>query len=137
MVGYRIETREVKNVILYLNKDKTVNSVKYAGNFLYQNGKCIASLTDYIITTTEASKIQYNCQEAIKKILKSPSSAKFPPLSEWSMVKKAGDITVGSYVDADNSLGANLRKNFQFIIKADGTISSLIFDSQEYITQKK
>ena len=48
------------------------------------------------------------------------------------MEKDKGVITVQSYVDAQNSFGANIRSQFQFIIENDNT-KSLIFDGKEYI----
>lgn len=83
---------------------------------------------------SEKSDLQYKCQETIKTILKSPSTAKFPNILEWSIGKTRKGIVVQSYVDSQNSFGAELRNEFQFIIK-DGTITSLIFDGQEVMNK--
>ena len=43
-------------------------------------------------------------------------------------------FTVQSYVDAQNSFGAETRSNFQFVIDMDSdTIQSFIFDGEELI----
>lgn len=87
-----------------------------------------------MIPNSEKSDIHYKCQETIKTILKSPSTAKFPNILEWSMTKTRKGIVVQSYVDSQNSFGAELRNEFQFIIKG-GTITSLIFDGQELMKE--
>lgn len=52
-------------------------------------------------------------QDAVKDQLKSPSSAEFPPFDqEFVFKRKPNEFKVTSYVDADNSFGANLRNNF-------------------------
>lgn len=132
--GYRVSTEDVNNIILYLHPDKSVNIIRYASNDMYAEGKLISTISDYIVTWDEASDLQISCQKAIKEILKSPSTAKFPSLSKWYMWKEDGLTYVQGYVDAQNSFGAELRSDFQFII--DGrTVRSLIFDGEEYIAQ--
>lgn len=37
--GYRVESSELTNVILYLNEQKQVNSIRYAGKYLYSINK--------------------------------------------------------------------------------------------------
>lgn len=134
--GYRISTGDVNNVILYLNPDMTVNIIRYADNNLYEDGEVLSSINDYIITWDEASDLQISCQNAIKAILKSPSTAKFPNITKWGFSKQDGKITVQGYVDSQNSFGAELRSEFQFILSADDkTVKSLIFDGEEMISK--
>lgn len=130
LTGYRINTSDIKNVILYLNTDKTVSSIKYATKYLYQNGAVVSNLSKHSISINEASQIQIGSENTIKKILKSPSTAKFPKLTEWYIVKDDGVITVQSYVDSQNSFGAMLRSKFEIIIENDA-IKSIIFDGKK------
>ena len=74
------------------------------------------------------------CQEKVKEILKSPSTAKFPVYTEWGFKQEKNIFTVQGYVDAQNSFGAETRSNFQFVIDMDSdTIQSFIFDGEELI----
>lgn len=130
LVGYRIATADVKNVILYLNKDYAVDKVKYADHVLHDGSEMLSSLTDYTITRKERDTLQWQCMELVKDILKSPSSAKFPAITEWKMGKSEGIVTIQAYVDADNAFGANLRSDFQVVLEGD-TVTSFIFDGQE------
>lgn len=132
--GYRLSANGINNIILYLKSDKTVNKVRYADNELYSNGTIHSTLKDYTFTLDEKSNLKTSCQEAIKSILKSPSTAKFPNITEWKFAKQNGQIIIQSYVDSQNSFGAELRSQFQFILDAnDYTIKSLIFDGKEMI----
>lgn len=132
--GYRLSTENAKNIILYLNSKKKVNSIKYGIHDLYKDDNVISSLKDYTITLREASDLQFMCQEKIKEILKSPSTAKFPNILEWPMSKDKNIVIVQSYVDSQNGFGAEVRSKFQFTIDTEAnTINSLIFDGEELV----
>ncbi|PWL41410.1 MAG: hypothetical protein DBY45_10375 [Clostridiales bacterium] len=45
--GYRIRTSDGYNVILYTTYNQIVDSIKYAGNYLYNNGKTLAKLSSF------------------------------------------------------------------------------------------
>lgn len=132
--GYRLTTVNIDNVILYLSSDKSVNQVRYADYDLYADGSNIATLQDYTVSKDELDKYQYLCQEKVKEVLKSPSTAKFPNYTEWGFRQEKNIFTVQGYVDAQNSFGAETRSNFQFLIDMDSdTIQSFIFDGEELI----
>lgn len=132
--GYRISVRGINNIILYLDADNEVYRVRYADRDLYIDNMVVAVLSDYVLTMDEVSKWQIMCQNKIKELLKSPSSAKFPSYTEWGFYKEKNILTIQGYVDANNSFGANIRSQFQFIIDTDtNTIQSLIFDGEEWI----
>lgn len=132
--GYRISTNVADNIILYLKKDNSIHSIVYAGNKLYKKNKVTASLHDYVVTSDEASKWQILCRKKVEKILKSPSTAKFPSITEWGFGKKKNKIIVQGYVDAQNGFGAEIRSKFQFKIDTKTeTITSFIFDGEELI----
>lgn len=74
------------------------------------------------ISTDEGVRIKDYCKQIIDSILKAPSSAKYPgsflnPFDDWNMVKKNNLVTVSSFVDAQNSFGANVRSHFVIQIK--------------------
>ena len=132
--GYRISNADADNIILYLNKDKSVYSIVYSGNKLYKKNKQVATIQDFVITFDEANKWQSLCKEKVKEILKSPSTAKFPNITEWGFSKEKNKIIVQGYVDSQNSFGAELRSEFQFIINPKkNVIKSFIFDGEELI----
>lgn len=132
--GYRITSGDIDNIILYLKKDKTVFQIKYEGHKLYAKGSKKATLNDYIVSLDDINKYQYLCEEKVKDILKSPSTAKFPNYTKWGFKKEKNIFTVQGYVDSQNSFGAEIRSKFQFIIDTDSdNIKSFIFDGAELI----
>lgn len=132
--GYRL-TSSVKNIILYTNEDGSVFSLRYADNVLYADEEVKSKLSDYIVSWDEQNHYEVFCETFLKtNILKSPSSAKFPSISEWKFGKQDNNFIVQGYVDSQNSFGAVIRSNFQFkfLINTD-TVVSLIFDGEELI----
>ena len=67
-------------------------------------------------------------EDAIKKELVSPNSAKFPVYTQWD-VEKIGDTyySVTSYVDAKNRLGVEIRQDVNVIIDYNGLSYSILF----------
>lgn len=130
--GYRLNTNDVSSLILYMNVDETVYLIKYVDNVLYENGNVVSKLNEFTLTLNEKSILQNRSQKAIKTILKSPSTAKFPNINEWRFGKQDGVITIQSYVESQNSFGAMIRSDFQMKIQNEEVIS-LILDGQEYI----
>ena len=135
--GYRITiNKNTNNIILYLASDKSVYMIRYNDNDLYKDGAVVSTIQDYIVSSQEASKWMTQCEESVKTVLKSPSTAKFPNITEWRFEQNKNIVTVQGYVDAQNSFGAELRSQFQIIIDTDtNTIQSFIFDGQEMIQQ--
>lgn len=119
------------NVYITIKKGK-LQTVKFEEKTLYKNNKVIATINDYVVTEQERFNLITECTEIVKNTLKSPSSAKFPSDSKWSVGKKDDKTYVQGYVDADNSFGANIRSEFQFTIK-NNSIISFIFDGKEML----
>lgn len=130
--GYRIDSQDASNIILYMNVNGTVNMIRYGDNTLFQNGKTLNKMNDFIVTKEEMTDLQIRCQNSLKSILKAPSTAKFPNITEWKFGKEDGITIVQSYVDSQNGYGAMIQSEFQFEIKDDKVIS-LILDGKEYI----
>ena len=85
---------------------------------------------DFYLTMSEKTGYQLLSQDTIKSILKSPSTAKFPRITDWKFKKEFEKVIIQSYVDSQNGFGAMIRSEFQFIIE-NGQITSLIFDGKE------
>lgn len=134
--GYRIGTKHANNIILYLNSDNSVYSIRYADKDMYINNAVVDKISNHILTDEERSNLSLMCQETIKKILISPKSAKFPLYPKWAMAKSDGIILIQSYVDSKNAFGVEIRNEFYFKIdSASMKILSLIFDGEELIKQ--
>lgn len=59
-------------------------------------------------------------KDLIAKSLKSPSTAKFSPYSDTSVISNEGcNFTIDGYVDAQNSFGAIIRTRFNTTIRFD------------------
>lgn len=139
--GYRVaysdfNTNDIhRTVIVNLNDDGSVLAVKMAAPdapVLYENGEIKDYLTNY--TTNDEERYNYKklADDLILQVLKSPSTAKFPKISEYSFDKEKGIVTVQGYVDSQNSYGATVRGDFQ--VKFNGsTAISLIFEGKEYL----
>lgn len=130
-IGFRIKSDQSKNATLYI-KDSTIYNIRYADIDLYKNGDYLDNVTNYYISYNEHINLMLKSQEIINKILKSPSTAKYPLYDQWSIVKNKESITVQCYVDAQNSFGATGRSYFQIIL-SNNVVTSLIFDGKEYI----
>ena len=135
--GYRLAVSDnIDNIIVYLSSDMSVYLVRYADYDLYANGAVEATLQDYTMTISEMTDWQLSCEETVKEVLKAPSTAEFPSITEWAFKKEKNIVTIQSYVDAQNGFGAQLRSQFQIIIDTDtNMIQSFIFDGQEMIQQ--
>lgn len=70
------------------------------------------------VNTEKDKKITASvCAEfEIKRLLKAPSTAKFPWLMSTAVYKDGSNFVVDSYVDAQNSFGAIIRTNFKCIV---------------------
>lgn len=80
---------------------------------------------------SEKSDYQYWTKESVNSILKAPKTAKYPGIMEWSFGKNPFYTAVQSYVDAQNSFGAQVRSKFHFVYKT-GTneLVYAVFDNE-------
>lgn len=89
--------------------------------------------------TIEQSDYQWYTMETVKELLKAPNTADFPNILEWSFWKNPFYVGVKSYVDAQNSLGAEVRSEFFFIYKTDtseivyATFDNEVIANNDYI----
>ena len=72
------------------------------------------------VTATEEQEAIIFAQSVRLQFLKSPSTAKFPEISDFKVTKnEEGIYAVTGYVDAQNSYGATARDNFTVMAKKD------------------
>ena len=120
-----------EDALLFL-KDNKVVALRFAQSALYENGKTINKVSDFVFNISEMTDLQLRCEKGITSLLKSPSSAKFPGISDWKFAKNRERVVVASYVDSQNSFGAMIRSSFQVTFSADKSkVISLIFDGKE------
>ncbi len=128
--GFKIQENDI---IAFLDiKDGKIYSISYSDKILYENGAIQHTLSDYIMTFDEQSNTKSTTMELINSILKSPSTAKYAPFTEWKFSKSDNTIITQSYVDSQNGFGATIRSTFQ-VTYTNGKVTSLIFDGTEYI----
>lgn len=84
------------------------------------------------MSISDKSNYQYLTQETVKQLLKAPKSANFPSTTNgWSFGRNQYYVAVQSYVDAQNSFGAETRSKFTFIYFADTlTVAYAVFDGE-------
>lgn len=120
--------------VLYLNKDKSVNSVKHGDKYYYKNGKVMNMISDDIISTDDAYTYIQGAKDAVNTILKSPATAQFAPTLQWKLDKNNKIVIIRGYVDSQNSFSAIVRSNFKIIYNEEkDKYESFIFDGVDYI----
>lgn len=130
--GYRIKTDDYNNIILYMNPNKTVQAVRYAGKNLYKDGITYQVMKDVSLTTDQQLMMRSDTEKVVRSILKSPKSADFCSYDQYNYDINNGIATITGYVDAQNSFGAMLRSYFtaEFNMK-NNTMTHLIFDGEQ------
>jgi len=129
---YELSTK-ISPLMITLNTDGTVSEihVKMRDIQLYGNGE-----TMYVfLNNEEVGRYKAESKSLIKKLLKSPDSAKFPGFLDsegWRVWQEKETVYVQSYVDATNSFNAKIRSDFQIKYK-NGRPISLIMNGKEYL----
>lgn len=83
------------------------------------------------MSISEKTDYQIYTQNNVKSILKSPKSADFPNIKNWSFGKNNFYFVAQSYVDAQNSFGAIIRSEFTFIYSVNSSrVLYAIFDGE-------
>jgi hypothetical protein len=131
--SYYLSDDEVNNIVVWINNaDKTVKAIYYNDNDIYLNGAVVSQITNYYVNSTDRDKYRTVSQEAIKKILNYPDTAKFPGLPKWKFGIDNGVVIVQSTVTAKNAFGVESTMDFQLKFN-NQNITSLILDGTEYI----
>lgn len=113
---YYIEDDKYGRVFFLLKDGKIASIENKMGVVIYNAEGKIANLEEVNLTDEQIAEFQIIAQEAIKKQLKSPSTAQFNDIKVQR--NKTGVIVTGS-VDAQNSFGAMLRNAFMVTINYD------------------
>jgi hypothetical protein len=115
--GYNI-TADNYNLEVYLTDYKLI-SIKNGSIFMYTEGKVkytLKDVKDREISYIDGGAYYEMAKNIVKGSLKSPRSSKFPSYllesDQIGMRRKGNYVIVQSYVDADNSFGANIRSQF-------------------------
>lgn len=89
----------------------------------------IDPITNYTLGAIERSTFMYLAQEAVKQVLKAPSTAQFPdPIfsdGQWHVGRNHDLVTIQSWVDAQNSFGAMIRSDF--IVQFDYSTQNILY----------
>jgi hypothetical protein len=103
VTGYRIESSEVKNIILYLNRDMSVFAVRYADENMFKDGNQLKTLTQ-IINRPDLELVGdvSNRNDGIALYLE--GTIKNNTLSTYSYVQ----VTFGVYDDSGNRVDTAL-----------------------------
>lgn len=145
-VGTEEDTKSYKVTGSYLGSGMMIVSknglfyFSWGSDTLYDAEKpdTVKNINDYAVLTEDRANYYLPTEDAIKNLLKSPSTAKFPAWYKgWNLSTENGIVTVSSYVDAQNSFGATLRSTFtaQYRI-SDGHGIYLEFDGQVYLDER-
>lgn len=73
----------------------------------------------------------YALQEKVTSNLISPATAQFPIRTKWKKAKQNDVITIESYVDSENSLGALIRTRFIGYFKQNKDSKWYMYDIKE------
>lgn len=102
-----------KNVVhVFFDQDNKLLSIKLRAIPLWDNGKVVHQVNDYILSIRERSEIERQSKKMVKAVLKAPSTAKFDE-DTFKYYKMNGEFTVIGTVDAQNSFGAMIRSPFK------------------------
>ena len=134
-IGYRAKTDfSGSGIVVYVEKSNNkVYLIRYIDKEYYKDGRILGNLKDDVLTLDEASEYKIDIEKKLKTVLKAPSTAKFPWITEWQFSRKDGITTIKSYVDAQNAFGAMLRSDFQVKYNKNNEITSFIFEGKELI----
>ncbi len=100
-------------IFIYITKDNKLSEISVNFSPIFKNGKVLNKVVAFTrISSEEETECQFICQKTVKKMLKSPSSAKFCKYEDYSWIKENGIITTQGFVDSENSFGAMTRTYF-------------------------
>ncbi|WP_370833635.1 hypothetical protein [Acidaminococcus sp.] len=125
-----------KDVVhVFFDQDNKLLSVKLRTIPLWDNGKVVHQVSDYILSIPERSEAEEMSKTMVKTVLKAPSTAKFDDKT-FKYFKVNGEITMIGTVDAQNGFGAMIRSPFKTQFKmVNGKMkpTGFIFDGNEIL----
>lgn len=129
---YEVETEFETPFMVVFDEGGTLKEVNIGGGDrkIYSDG----SVQLVYMSLDERATVCGIVKEMVLEILKAPSTAEFPTLSEWGFRKSLTEVVAQGYVDAQNSFGVQVRSKFQVVINISGDVTSFIFDGEELIS---
>ncbi len=113
--GWKTRANEIPDVVLVFTPNKQLKSVIYMDRDLYKDGKMIETLQANSVSREEQIEMKATAEAAIKKILNTPSTAKFSNYENTVFAKIHNEGTVTGYVDAQNAFGTFIRSRYQAV----------------------
>lgn len=106
------------------NADNTITYIGSGDIPFLQNGNT-QNVNDRLPTSSQRTTLMVQSESDVKTNLKSPSTAEFPghimESDQWTINKNGDNYAVSSWVDAQNSFGAQIRSTFMATYKWDGS----------------
>ena len=100
-------------IYVYLTQDNKVSEILVNFNPVYKNGKILNKVIAFTeLSLEEKTACQLICEDSVKKLLKSPATAKFCDYLDYRWSKEKGIIKAQGYVDSQNGFGAMVRTNY-------------------------
>ena len=126
-----------------VNSDYSVSQIISGDIVFYKDGAVVENINNVIYTTEQQSTLISKSKEVVEQYLKAPSTAEFPglitELDQWQIKRGENTYRVTSWVDSQNSFGAQVRSDFTITYQWDGSANtepqtiSLIIDGEQYI----
>lgn len=129
--AYRVNTKEFKNIIIFMCDEGFYFKVKYNGIVLYDNETFQSKAINTVIPEKEQKYLMEHTMLNVNSLLNDKNSSVFDD-SCWKYGVFEGEEVVQGCVTTTNILGENIVLDFQTKYKA-GTIVSLILGDKEYI----
>ena len=100
-------------IYVYLTKNNKLSEIEVNFNPVYKNGKILNKVVAFTeLNVEEKTNCQMICESSIKKMLKSPTTAKFCDYLDYRWSKENGIIKAQGYVYSQNGFGAMIRTNY-------------------------
>ena len=100
-------------IYVYLTKDNKLSEISVNFNPVYKNGKVLNKIVAFTeLSIEEKTNCQLICENSVKNLLKSPTTAKFCKFTEYHWSKQNGIINAQGFVDSQNGFGAMIRTNY-------------------------
>lgn len=139
--SYHLDDKETQmhagadyRIVVWVNDDKTIESVNFHDEDIYIDGKVVAKITDYYIQETACDNYRVAAQMLINQFLEYSETAKYENKSGWRFGVLDGYDVCQSTVTAKNALGASNKMDFQIKFeRSTGNAVSLVLDGKEYL----
>lgn len=128
--GYRLTSDGNSHIILYMNPNNTVNSIRYLDIYLYADNTLLQKISNIYLSSDQKYYMKNTTEKAISMLLKTPKTAQFSKSKETHYSIDNGIATIQGYVDAQNSFGAQIRSTYwaQFNVNNNMEMTHLTFD---------